>query len=692
MYDVGAQLGRFEVQRLLGEGAVAAVFLVGDEAGETWVLKVLGLRSSDQVARFEQEAELQRTLAHRNIVRVLEALEVDGRSAMRMADVPSVPLDQWLEQRASVDPVAADRIFGGILEGVAHAHRHGVVHRDLKPANVLISEPEGEALITDFGIAKVLGDTAGGLALTHDGMTLGTPSYMAPEQIGTASEVDHRADVFALGCILYELHCGERAFDGPTVEVYRALKAGTYRDPLERELDLRPGVVRAIRGALVADREARFDSCDALREAYNDDSPLLDVALGGAGLTRGMTVGRYVVEEFLGDGSIASVYRVRHLTLHTPYALKVVHSAEDAKLRAQLIQEGQQQALIQHHNVVGVHDVLEVDGAAALLMDFVDGPTLEAWLRDREPTDEEVSGLFLGILEGLEVAHGAGRVHGDLNPGNVLLSLREEQWVPKIADFGLTGAWLAGRSAEDHLAARTRYTAPELEQSEAVRGVAADVYALGRILEDLCGGAAPAHYEGVVAGCTAEVGERLADCAAVRAALGELPAPVPKKRPPASVPPVSKKAPVVAEPLAPTAAETPSSTGPSKQGLLLAAGIALPALALGAVALAVVGGAVMWSMGSAAEPVLTEGNCPGVAGEVVGYAWGGNSFRPEPDGTWVPRQATNVRREYPNEANNWDRKSEVVCQVNKGQRVRLDAEPVDARGSMWVPIVAGALE
>jgi serine/threonine-protein kinase len=168
-------------------------------------------------------------------------------------------------QRKRLTLQQAYLLFRGIVDGVRHAHRLGLVHRDLKPANVLLATTSRGILpkVTDFGIAKVVeGETTGH---TRAGVAMGTPQYMAPEQIRDAATVDKRADVFSLGCILYELVTGRRAFPyDDIVKVYNAVCDGEFTPPRRLRHDLSTAFEAAILGAMEVDRDRRIPDLDTL--------------------------------------------------------------------------------------------------------------------------------------------------------------------------------------------------------------------------------------------------------------------------------------------------------------------------------------------------------------------------------------------------------------------------------------------
>ncbi len=198
----------------LGAGAVATVFRVEDAQGRAYAGKVLHASREaepDAAARFEREAEVVRSVEHPNVVQVFGRHDVQGRDVLVMELVEGPTLQRVIATEA---PVTAERIvaFGlGIARGLDAAHRAGVIHRDLKPANILIAAGQVPK-IADFGMARassLAGVDRSGFAV------LGTPDYMAPESLDPLA-VDSRSDLYALGCILFELAMGRPPFSGAT--------------------------------------------------------------------------------------------------------------------------------------------------------------------------------------------------------------------------------------------------------------------------------------------------------------------------------------------------------------------------------------------------------------------------------------------------------------------------------------------
>jgi serine/threonine-protein kinase len=275
-YDPVVQPGqtiadRYEVEEVLAQGGMATVFRVRHtQLQSRHALKVLDLSTKNVRTRLLQEGRIQASLRHPNIVAVTDVLDVEGHPALVMEFVEGPTLTQLLaESPPSLEQ--AEAWFRAIVAAVSFAHSRGLVHRDIKPDNILMAPYDEGYLpkVADFGIAKVLGDAIAkekGPG-TRAGLAMGTPSYMPPEQIDNAAEVDHRADVFALGCVLYEMVCGRQAFDGDNMmEVLTAITQGRYIPPGDVRPDLPARIVRAIESALEPRADARTPDCRTLLE------------------------------------------------------------------------------------------------------------------------------------------------------------------------------------------------------------------------------------------------------------------------------------------------------------------------------------------------------------------------------------------------------------------------------------------
>jgi hypothetical protein len=275
----GRRLGPWRVEARIGAGATAVVYRVRHTDGPgVAALKVADTASEALQARVAREVAALRKLSHPNVVGVLDVLEVDGRPGLLLELVPGPTLAEVLA--ADVLPLQVRLALGlDLLEGVAAAHAHGLVHRDLKPGNILV-DPRGGRLVArvaDFGLVKL--DPAEAHRLTRTGAVLGTPAYMAPEQIRDSASIDARADVFSLGAILFELLTGVRAFAGRTVlEIFDRIRSGDR--PAVRDLvpDLPEPLVRAVDSALRPEPQDRQPTVEGLRALWLEGGARAGVA------------------------------------------------------------------------------------------------------------------------------------------------------------------------------------------------------------------------------------------------------------------------------------------------------------------------------------------------------------------------------------------------------------------------------
>jgi predicted Ser/Thr protein kinase len=209
--EIARLFPQLEVLELVGRGGMGAVYKARQPALDRLVaLKVLPARpdaAADFAERFTREARALAKLSHPNIVTVHEFGQVEGLHYFIMEYVDGTTLRQ-MERAGRLSPREALGIVPALCDALQYAHDEGVVHRDIKPENVLVDR-RGRVKVADFGLARMLDPDSGAMRLTGEGQVMGTPHYMAPEQIEHPLEVDHRADIYALGVVLYEMLTGE---------------------------------------------------------------------------------------------------------------------------------------------------------------------------------------------------------------------------------------------------------------------------------------------------------------------------------------------------------------------------------------------------------------------------------------------------------------------------------------------------
>ncbi|MGE3617215.1 MAG: serine/threonine-protein kinase, partial [Gemmatimonadales bacterium] len=209
---------RYRIERELGRGGMAIVYLAQDLRHDRKVaLKVLRpeLAAAIGAERFLAEIRTTAALQHPHILPLFDSGAADGFLFYVMPFVQGETVRDRLQREKQLPVGEAVRIATEVAAALDYAHRHGVIHRDIKPENILLHD--GSALVADFGIA-LAASTADGVRMTETGMSLGTPSYMSPEQAAGEREITARSDVYALGCVLYEMLLGEPPFTGPTIQ------------------------------------------------------------------------------------------------------------------------------------------------------------------------------------------------------------------------------------------------------------------------------------------------------------------------------------------------------------------------------------------------------------------------------------------------------------------------------------------
>jgi serine/threonine-protein kinase len=209
-----ALAGRYQIERVLGEGGMATVYLAHDQKHNRKVaVKVMRpeLAATLGADRFLREVQVAAQLSHPHILPMHDSGEANGVLYYVMPYVEGETLKEHIARQGQLSVSETMRLGREVAEALAYAHTRGIIHRDIKPGNILLQS--GHALVADFGIARALGDE--GEVLTKTGLAVGTPQYMAPEQATGEREVDGRADLYALGAVMYEMMAGEPPFTGP---------------------------------------------------------------------------------------------------------------------------------------------------------------------------------------------------------------------------------------------------------------------------------------------------------------------------------------------------------------------------------------------------------------------------------------------------------------------------------------------
>ena len=247
----GALGSEYAIERELPRGGMSRVFLANENAlGRKVVIKVLApeLTATLSAERFKREIMLAARLQHPHIVPLLHAGEAGGSLYYTMPYVDGESLRERMSRDRQMSIADVSRILEEVASALGYAHEQGVVHRDMKPENVLFFH--GQAVVLDFGIAKALSasatnDEAAG-RITQRGMSLGTPAYIAPEQAAGDPDLDHRADIYALGVVTYEMLSGHPPFSGRSPQQVMAAHAAQKPEPINKRRSDVPAELAAL--------------------------------------------------------------------------------------------------------------------------------------------------------------------------------------------------------------------------------------------------------------------------------------------------------------------------------------------------------------------------------------------------------------------------------------------------------------
>ena len=259
MPDTGiTNIGKYSILDLVGEGAMGVVYRARDTVlNRPVAVKVMSdavARQVDLRERFLREAQAAGSLQHPNVITIYDFGEVDGHLYIAMEFVEGIDLERVLSSREPISLQSKLDLAIEVLNGLAYAHKRGIIHRDIKPANIRIDE-EGRAKIMDFGVARLESSS-----MTVTGMMVGTPSYMSPEQV-TGGRVTPASDLFAFGAVLYELLTNTKPFEGPTLHGILYKIVSEDPPPPSRLLPgLPPALDQIVAKALAKDPAARYAS------------------------------------------------------------------------------------------------------------------------------------------------------------------------------------------------------------------------------------------------------------------------------------------------------------------------------------------------------------------------------------------------------------------------------------------------
>lgn len=415
-----SNIGKYKIIEKIDAGGMATVYRgLQISLNRPVAIKVLYKNLSEErelVDRFNRESLIIARLTHPNIIHVIDrGLTSQGMPYFVMDLVEGTDLARIIKKEGYDTNQKLDVIIQ-VCKALSYAHKNGVIHRDVKPANILI-DSEKNALVSDFGIAQLFDKDNGGDQLTKEGVVMGTPSYMSPEQKISSRNVTASSDLYSLGVVMYELFTGKKPL-------------GRFKSPSEITPTISKPLEDAILKCLEPEPADRFTSADEIKDrlletlqgAHLQDDQRKEAIQGIATMED-----RFDLLDVITEHQFGAVYLFRHKVNGQLMVVKKCKGPEDGLKEAKLL------TTLKHKNIVNIYGVSGNKGLFIIVMEYISGGSLKerlvrphSWIKALKTAKD--------ICEGLAFAHKNRVVHGNLRPSNILISASGEV---KITDFGL---------------------------------------------------------------------------------------------------------------------------------------------------------------------------------------------------------------------------------------------------------------
>ncbi len=461
-------VGQYQIIEKVGEGGMASVYrgiqpsLNRSVAIKFLSHKVVGDKSI--VERFNRESLIIARLSHPNIIHVIDrGISDEGMPYFVMDFVEGTNLAVLMKE-VGFDLNRKLDILVQVCKGLSYAHKNGVIHRDIKPANILIDK-EGNALVTDFGIAQFYEEGKGEDELTKEGIVMGTFAYMSPEQKSGSKNVTASSDLYSLGVMMYLLFAGRKP-------------EGRFKLPSEHNASLPEGLDGVVVKCLETDPNDRYKSADEVKNHLLEllqGAHLRDTQKERALESVSKTEDRFVLLDVIKETPYGGVYLFQDKTDNQFMIVKKCKSSREHPNYKKLM------TTLKHPNIVNLYGVSEERETLTIVMEYIGGGSLKERIVQKHAWQETLQ-IIRVICEALNFAHRNQVIHGNLRPSNVLI---DESGKVKLSDFGL----------EEHYARsgnEVNWYSPPGEK----RTAQADIYAVGAIVYEMIAGTPPLWKEG----------------------------------------------------------------------------------------------------------------------------------------------------------------------------------------------------
>lgn len=459
------KIGEYIVNGKIGQGGIAEIYrAVQPSLNREVAIKILSKALTDNeeiVRRFERESLVIAKLNHPNIVHVIDRGTTGGRYYFVMEYINGTSLRQVIDSDKISMRIKLESIIE-ICKGLDYAHKNDIIHRDIKPANILVDK-QGNVLITDFGIAQIVGNTDG--EQTSTSIVMGTVAYMSPEQKISSRDVDQTTDIYAVGVMIYEILCGKKPL-------------GHFKAPSEINPDISKKFDQIVYKCMAQDRKDRYQTAVALKDA------LLNVMDGGKTSGSDESLADVGSDSFMGkckhldtikETRYNSTILVENQSNNKLYIIKKHSRGEAGRKEAKLLTS------LRHKNIINIYASGGDKKNTIVISEYAQGGSLADRMAKRYEWQEAFD-IGVQIAEGLDFAHKKNITHGNLRPSNILFDSEE---TVKMADFGMPAHYA------DNGTRKNWFGPPERKVSKL-----GDIYSLGVIIHHLLMGQKPSYTNG----------------------------------------------------------------------------------------------------------------------------------------------------------------------------------------------------